>query len=100
MINTVIKGVDDDIEFQGFRGRYFYIFAASIVGLLLLTFILYAVGFSSFFLLAFSIFLGFGIYMYVKFLMDKNGKWGHLHLKHSNKPHYILHNTPFYKLIK
>lgn len=100
MIQKVIKGVDDEIEFKGFKGRYFYLLVGSILGLLLLTFLLYIVGFSSFLLIFFAAIIGAGAYMYIKFLMDKNGKWGHIHSQHtSRKPNFLLHNTPFYKQI-
>lgn len=34
MNTKVIKGVDDEIEFKGFKGRYFYQLAGSVIGLL------------------------------------------------------------------
>lgn len=101
MIQKVIKGVDDEIEFKGFKGRYFYILAGVILGLMFITFLLYIIGFSSFLLIFFDLIAGVGAYMYIKFLMDKNGKWGHIHSLHnSRKPNYLLHNKPFYKLIE
>lgn len=100
MIQKVIKGVDDEIEFKGFKGRYFYLLAGVILGLLFLTFFLYMIGFSSFLLILFSVIAGVGAYMYIKILMDKNGKWGHIHQQHIHrKPNFLLHNKPFYKLI-
>lgn len=100
MIQKVIKGVDDEIEFKGFKGRYFYLLIGVILGLLFLTFLLYIIGFSSFLLIFFAIIIGVGAYMYIKFLMDNNGKWGHIHRQHkSRKPNFLLHNKPFYKQI-
>jgi uncharacterized membrane protein len=101
MVARVIKGVDEEIEFKGFKGRYFYLLAGVILSLLLLTFLCYMFGFSSFLLILFDVLLGVGAYMYLKFSMDKNGKWGHIHSQHQNrKPKHLLHDKPFYKLIK
>ena len=78
MIIEVIKGVDDLIEFKGFKGRYFYMLAVTVVSLLVLTFILYSIGLNSVFLMVFALMMGIGAYIYIKFLMDKNGKYGHI----------------------
>jgi hypothetical protein len=99
MQQQVIRGIDDEIEFKGFKGRYFYILAGITIGLLVVTFLLYAVGFNSIFLLFFSLTAAVGAYLYIKNLMDKNGKHGHIHASH-NPPTYIIQNEPFYKLIR
>ena len=100
MIIEVVKGVDDPIEFKGFKGRYFYMLASSVVSLLVLTFILYSLGLNSIFLMALALMFGIGAYMYIKFLMDKNGKYGHIHAKHEQSGYQLLHNVPFYKILK
>jgi hypothetical protein len=100
MITEVIKGVDDAIEFKGFKGRYFYMLAGSIVSLLVLTFIMYSIGLNSIFLMAFALMIGIGAYMYIKFIMDKNGKYGHIHAKHQQSGLQLLHNVPFHKILK
>lgn len=100
MIIEVIKGVDDLIEFKGFKGRYFYMLAVTVVSLLVLTFILYSIGLNSVFLMVFALMMGIGAYIYIKFLMDKNGKYGHIHAKHEQSGYHLLHNVPFYKILK
>ena len=98
MNTKVIKGVDDEIEFKGFKGRYFYQLAGSVIGLLTLIFLLYSIGFNSFFLLLIAGIAGIFAYTYIKLQMDKNGRYGHLHSKH-NPPRHIIISQPFYKLI-
>ena len=98
MINQVTKGVDDDIEFKGFKGRYFYQLAGAVLGLLMLVFLLYATGVSSILLLVFAGIALLCAYTYIKFQMDRNGKYGHIHSQH-DAPTNIIINAPFYKLI-
>lgn len=99
MLATVIKGVDDDIEFKGFKGRYFYFLAGTVVGLLVLTFLLYSIGLSSFILFFMMILIASGAYMYIKHLMDILGRYGHIKQKHA-PPKYIIINNSFRKMVK
>lgn len=99
MTKTVIKGVDDEIEFKGFKGRYFYYLAGTVIGLLVLTFLLYSIGLSSFMLFFIMVLMAAGAWMYLKFLMDTNGKYGHIKKKHS-PPKYIIINHSFRKMVK
>lgn len=98
MIHQVPRGVDDEIEFKGFKGRYFYQLAGTVLVLLLSVFLLYATGVSSIFLLVFAGVAGLCAYTYIKFQMDKYGKSGHIHARH-DAPSSIIINAPFYKLI-
>ncbi len=98
MIHQVPKGVDDEIEFKGFKGRYFYQLAGAMIGMLLVVFLLYATGMSSIWLLVFAGVAGLCAYTYVKFQMDKHGKYGHIHARH-DAPTSIIINAPFYKLV-
>ena len=98
MIHQVPRGIDDEIEFKGFKGRYFYQLAGTVLALLLTVFLLYAVGVSSIFLLVFAGIAGLCAYTYIKFQMDKYGKHGHIHARH-DAPSSIIINAPFYKLI-
>lgn len=101
MINTVIKGTDDELEFKGFKGRYLYMLAIGTISLIMLTFLLFAIGFSSLILLVIFFSFGIGMYFYVKILMNRYGKWGHIQSKHKGaKPHALIQNMPFYKMIK
>lgn len=100
MLHKVIKGVDDEIEFKGFKGRYFYQLATTIGVTLFLTFFFYTVGFSSIILLIISLITNVIAFVFIKTRMEKNGKWGHIHSQHTKrKPTYILHNQAFYRLI-
>ncbi len=101
MIINVIKGVDDEIEFKGFKGRYFYMLAIAEVSLLLVTFLCYALGLSHFLFLFVAFGIGIGIFFYIKSMQDKFGKDGHIKNQHENmKPKYLLINKPFYKMNK
>jgi Domain of unknown function (DUF4133) len=98
-IAEVIKGVDDEIEFKGFKGRYFYALAIYLVGILLLVFILYAMGFTSFILFFTAIvFAGVGVF-YIQTLNKKNGKYGHLRRQH-RPPKHIIISQNFKSLLK
>ena len=99
MITEIVKGVDDEIEFKGFKGRYFYRLCWFVGILLALTFLTYGAGGSS--LLLFAVFGGVGIagYMYIKHEMETNGKYGHIHKAHG-APKSIIQNQQFFKIIK
>lgn len=98
MKTKVMKGIDDEIEFKGFKGRYFYQLAGSVLGLLTLVFLLYTIGINSFILLFAAVgTLAFAL-TYIKGNMEKNGKYGHIHNRHA-PPQHIIINTPFHKLI-
>jgi hypothetical protein len=97
MRTNVTKGVDDEIEFKGFKGRYFYQLAATVLALMTTVFILYSVGGSSIYLLIFALVAGLCAYTYIKFQMDRNGKHGHIHRRHDAPTHIII-NAPFHKL--
>lgn len=93
-----MKGIDDEIEFKGFKGRYFYQLAGSVLGLLTLVFLLYTTGINSFILLFLAVGAGAFALTYIKGNMEKNGKYGHIHKQHAPPPHVII-NKPFHKLI-
>lgn len=99
MKSSVNKGVDDEIEFKGFKGRYFYQLAGTVLALLTVIFLLYSMGGSSMYLLVFAGIAGLCAYTYIKFQMDRNGKYGHIHQQHSAPSHIII-NAPFYRLVE
>lgn len=98
MNTKVMKGIDDEIEFKGFKGRYFYQLAGSVLGLLTLVFLLYTTGINSIILLFVALGAGAFALTYIKGNMEKNGKYGHIHKQHAPPPHVII-NKPFHKLI-
>lgn len=99
MIREVVKGADDDIEFIGFKGRYFYRLIYMVVILIAITFLAYGLGLNSiiFFLIMFGI--GTGGFFYIKHEMETNKKFGHIHKSHS-PPKAIVQNQQFFKIIK
>lgn len=99
MIVEVVKGTDDEIEFKGFKGRYFYQLVGLVLGLIIVTFITYALGVNS--LIFFFVMLGIGIVglLYIQNKMEVNKKYGHIHEKHS-PPKAIIQNQQFFKILK
>ncbi len=99
MIKEVIKGTDDEIEFKGFKGRYFTRLVVYVLSLILITFFLYSIGLNSliFFLIALA--AGIGGFFYIRMEMEKNKKYGHIHKRHS-PPKNIIQDLPFYKFVK
>ncbi|WP_028523243.1 DUF4133 domain-containing protein [Runella limosa] len=95
----VIKGADDEIEFKGFKGRYFYQLAFTILGIVLAVFLLYMFGSNSLLIIAVAAVTAVFSYTKIKLDMGKNGKYGHIHSKHQ-APESIIINEPFYKLVK
>lgn len=99
MKSAVIKGVDDEIEFKGFKGRYFYQLAGLVIGVLVITFLLYGIGFTSFWLFAFMLLLGAAGFFYIRGQQEKNKKYGHIYKTH-DAPVSIVQNKQFYRFIK
>ena len=99
MITDVIKGVDDDIEFKGFKGRYFYKLAGMVIGLLVFTFLSYSIGLNSLWFFVIVLLIGIAGFLYIQNEMQKLGKYGHLHKKHS-PPKAIVQSMQFYKFLK
>ncbi|WP_138485062.1 DUF4133 domain-containing protein [Dyadobacter bucti] len=99
MIKEVVKGADDEIEFLGFKGRYFNRLIAMVLILVALTFIIYGFGLNSilFFFVMFGI--GTGGFFYIKHEMQMNKKFGHIHKSHK-APKAIVQNQQFFKMIK
>lgn len=99
MITEIIKGADDEIEFIGFKGRYFNRLMFMVIGLVIITLLFYTLGFNS--LLFFLVMLGLGVmgFYYIKHEMAMNKKHGHIHKSH-HAPQAIIQNQQFFKIIK
>lgn len=98
MINEVIKGADDEIEFKGFKGRYFTRLVVFIVGLMAFTILLYGLGLNSIVFFGIALAIGVAGFFYIRMEMEKNKKFGHIHKKHA-PPKAIIQNKPFYKIL-
>lgn len=99
MIFEVIKGTDDEIEFKGFKGRYFTRLVVFILSLILVTFFLYSIGLNSFLFFLIALIAGIGGFFYLRMEMEKNKKFGHIHKKHL-PPKNIIQDKPFYQFVK
>ncbi|WP_026632635.1 DUF4133 domain-containing protein [Dyadobacter alkalitolerans] len=99
MIREVVKGADDEIEFIGFKGRYFNRLIFMVLGLVGFTFLAYGFGLNS--LIFFFVMFGIGTagFFYIKHEMGVNKKFGHIHKTHK-APKAIVQNQQFFKMIK
>lgn len=99
MVTEVVKGADDEIEFIGFKGRYFNRLIFMVIGLITITFLMYGFGLNS--LLFFFVMFGAGAFgfFYIKHEMAVNKKFGHIHKKH-RAPDAIIQSRQFFKMIK
>ena len=101
MIIEVLKGVDAEIEFKGFSGVYFYYMAGAILGAILLTFILYIIGFNSILVVIFMLAMVIVIFVYINAVQSKYGRFGRIHAKHKSiKPTNIILDKDFKSFIK
>lgn len=99
MITEVVKGVDAEIEFKGFYGQYFYYLLGAVLGGLLLTFLLYIIGFNSILVFVMMLLFVLTAVVYIKLMQEKYGRWGRIQAKHQGlKPKNIIFNKDFKEL--
>lgn len=99
MITEVVKGVDAEVEFKGFYGQYFYYLLATILGGLMITFLLYIIGFNSILVFVIMLIIVLFAVVYIKILQEKYGRWGRIQAKHQGlKPKNIIFNKDFKEL--
>ncbi|TAE39252.1 MAG: DUF4133 domain-containing protein [Runella slithyformis] len=97
----VFRGVDNEIEFKGLRGKYFYYAAVGIVVSIFLTLFLYIIGLNP--LLAISVLLlGAGSTLFYTYDANKrHGRWGTVKLAVKNqKPFFVYQNRSFARLVE
>ncbi len=76
------KSVDTDIEFKGYKGRYFYFLAGGVLISIFTLFFLYSIHVPVIITFPIGIILALVTIFYTKNLQDKFGKWGHIQSKH------------------
>lgn len=96
----VFRGVDNEIEFKGLRGKHFYYAAIGTVVSIFLTLFLYIIGLNP--LLAISVLLlGAGSTLFYCYDANKrHGRWGEMKLAIKNqKPLFVYQNRSFARFI-
>ena len=93
------RGVDNEIEFKGFRGKYFYYAAACLVGAIFLTMMLYVFGVHIIITLVLLVTIGGGGVYYFHNQNETYGRWGDVKnsLK-SLKPKGVVNKVPVNQL--
>ena len=93
------RGVDNEIEFRGFRGKYFYYAAACLVGAIFLTMMMYVFGVNIIVTLFLLVSIGGGGVYYFHQQNEKFGRWGDVKnsLK-SLKPRGVVNKVPVSQL--
>lgn len=97
----VFRGVDNEIEFRGLRGKYFYYAAIGIIASIFLTLFLYIIGLNT--LIAISVLLiSAGSTLFYTYDANKrHGRWGENKLAVKNhKPFFVYQNHSFARLIE
>ncbi|WP_373513764.1 DUF4133 domain-containing protein [Persicitalea sp.] len=94
---SIYRGIDNEIEFKGLRGRYFYYAAGGAVGFIMTTLLLHILGVPVVFNI---VFLGLGLvasYLIPTSYNKSHGRWGFDKLPvRSQQPKHIVR----YRLIR
>ncbi len=88
---TIYRGIDNEIEFKGLKGRYFYLAAGGAVGCIMVTLLLHIVGMPLGINIVFLC-LGLGASYAVPTAYNKShGRWGFDKLPVKNlQPRYVV----------
>ncbi|SEJ74553.1 protein of unknown function [Dyadobacter sp. SG02] len=99
--HNIYRGIDNDIEFKGLRGKYFYYAIGAAVGIIFLTFLLYLIGLPTLFALAFLAIGLIATYIASYRYNTIYGKWGADKLPvTSMQPKYIVRRDSYNQLIQ
>jgi Na+-transporting methylmalonyl-CoA/oxaloacetate decarboxylase gamma subunit len=97
---TIFKGVDNEIEFKGLRGKYFYFGAIGGVGSIFSCLILVIIGIPSVIVFLLLILLLITSISAAFHFSQKYGRWGmEKQPIQKRKPHFIHQGKPFHKII-
>lgn len=97
----IFRGVDNEIEFRGLRGKHFYYAAVGIIASIFLTLFLYIIGLNT--LIAISVLLiSAGSTLFYTYDANKrHGRWGAIKLAVKNhKPFFVYQNRSFTRLVE
>lgn len=94
------RGVDNEIEFRGLRGKYFYYAATSLVGAIFITMMLYVFGVPIIISLGFLVLIGGGGVYYFTEQNKKHGRWGEVKSSLKGlKPGGVINKVPINQLM-
>jgi hypothetical protein len=98
---SIYRGIDNEIEFKGLRGRYFYYAAGGAVGFIMTTLLLHILGVPILFNI---VFLGSGLaasYLIPTSYNKSHGRWGFDKLPvRSLQPKYIVRYKSIKSIVK
>lgn len=98
---SVFRGVDNEIEFRGLRGRYFYYAAIGIIVSIFLTLFLYIIGLNTLIAISVLVIGSAGTLYYTYDANKRHGRWGETKLAVKNhKPFFVCQNRSFSRLIE
>jgi len=98
---NINKGIGRTVEFKGLKAQYLFLFAGGLLGILILTMILYMVGVNS----IICLFLGVGgalLIVWQTFSMNKKyGEHGLMKISaHKRHPHYMICRKAVHRYFK
>ncbi len=98
---SINKGIGKSVEFKGLKAQYLFIFVGGLLGIFIITVILYMIGVSQVISIGIGV-VGATLLVWQTFALNaKYGEFGMM--KHSAKgkhPRYITNRHPIRKLIK
>ena len=99
-VYPVFRGVDNELEFRGLRGKYFYYAVGGVIGSIFVTLLLYILGVNLFLALLLMVATGSGVLFYMYSANKKYGRWGDVKQRvRSLKPHFVYQTRPFRQLV-
>jgi hypothetical protein len=99
-VYPILRGVDNELEFRGLRGKYFYYAVAGVIGGIFLALLLYIVGINLLVAFALMVLTAGGSLIYVFSANKTYGRWGTVKQPVRRlKPHYVYQNRSFRQLI-
>ncbi len=97
---TIHRGVDNEIEFRGLRGKHFYYAAICVIGTLFLGLFLYMLGVPPLLTLLFLSMAGSGTLWFIFRNNKRYGRWGNVKQSvRSQKPSFVCQYQSFGQLI-
>lgn len=99
-VYPIFRGVDNELEFRGLRGKYFYYAVGGVIGSIFLTLFLYIFGVNLFLALLLMLATGGGAVFYTYSANKKYGRWGDVKQPvRSLKPHYLYQTRSFGRIV-
>ena len=99
-VYPVYRGVDNELEFRGLRGKYFYYAVGGVIGGIFVTLLLYIFGVNLFLSLVLMLLLGGGVLFYAYSANKKYGRWGDVKQPiRTLKPHFVYQTRSFRQMV-